>query len=249
MVSEARSAMQFCVQSLMPADSVSQPLAKRLSLLSELFTVLEQTGAEEVVQEALSEAARHAGIGIREVHMAYERDRISRKTARPSAQLQAAAPKTASTPKTGSQLSSPEEDLCRILITDEQLVLDASKVLPLEWVMTDIPSGTLLSALLNEAIHGEFDSIRGALGRLDDACQHTAAQIAAEPSVEKVDEEEQRRIVNGVLKSFHSRHIQSRLRSIDARIAVLPPTEIDALNLLLREKIDIRKTLIKPPAI
>jgi hypothetical protein len=128
-------------------------------------------------------------------------------------------------------------------------MLDASKVLPLEWVMTDIPSGTLLSALLNEAIHGEFDSIRGALGRLDDACQHTAAQIAAEPSVEKVDEEEQRRIVNGVLKSFHSRHIQSRLRSIDARIAVLPPTEIDALNLLLREKIDIRKTLINPPAI
>lgn len=249
MVSEARSAMQFCVQSLMPADSVSQPLAKRLSLLSELFTVLEQTGAEEVVQEALSEAARHAGIGIREVHMAYERDRISRKASRPSAQLQAAAPKTAPTPKTGSQLSSPEEDLCRILITDEQLMLDASKVLPLEWVMTDIPSGTLLSALLNEAIHGEFDSIRGALGRLDDACQHTAAQIAAEPSVEKVDEEEQRRIVNGVLKSFHSRHIQSRLRSIDARIAVLPPTEIDALNLLLREKIDIRKTLINPPAI
>ncbi|MFZ9200936.1 MAG: DNA primase [Opitutales bacterium] len=247
MVRGARSAMQFCVQSLMPPDSAGQPLARRLALLSELFAVLEQCGAEEIVQEALTEAARHAGIGIREVHLAYERDRSTRKAARPSAQLQAAAPNLVPPPKSAGQLSSPEEELCRALLADERLVLMVAQLIPLEWVATDVAAGQLLAALLNEAVHGEFDSIRGALGRLDDACQATAAALSAEPFGVEVDESEKLRSINGVLRSFHARHIQASLRAIDARIASLPATDIEALNLLLREKIELRKLLNQPP--
>ena len=83
----ARSAMQFCVQSLVPEGSASLPLARRLTLLEALFPIVEQAGAEEIVREALNEAARHAGIGIREMHMAYERHRAQTLAQRPAAQL------------------------------------------------------------------------------------------------------------------------------------------------------------------
>ena len=134
-----------------------------------------------------------------------------------------------------------------MLLADERLVPMVSQLIPLDWVATDTPAGMLLAALLNEAVHGEFDTIRGALGRLDAACQATAAALNAEPLGAEVDESDKLRSINGVLRSFHARHIQARLRAIDARIAGLPATEIEALNLLLREKIELRKLLNQPP--
>ena len=54
LVAGARSAMQFCVQSLVPEGSVNLPLTSRLSLLEAIFPIVEQAGAEEIVREALN---------------------------------------------------------------------------------------------------------------------------------------------------------------------------------------------------
>ena len=250
MAASAESAMRFCVRTLIPPDAAGQPLAARLSHLGELFQLLEQAGAEEVVQEALTEAARHAGIGIREVHLAYERDRAARRAQRPAAQLQAVAPGLSEGPEdTSRRLSSPEDDLCRQLMAAEAYIYPISQVLPLEWVEVESASGKLLSALLNEALHGEFDNLRAALGRLDADCQAIAARIAAEPSESAADETERRTIMNTVLRSFHDRHIQARLRALDARISSHPPGDAEGLLLLQRDKITLRRARAQPPTL
>ena len=249
MAEAAESAMRFCVRSLVPPDAAAQPLAARLSRLGELFQVLEQAGAEEVVQEALTEAARHAGIGIREVHLAYERDRAARRAQRPSVQLQAVAPGLGGPASENgpTPLSSPEGDLCRQLLADDQFVLPISQVLPLEWVETATPVGRLLSALLSEAMHGEYDTLRGALGRLEPELQATAASLAGEPSEAGLDQEGRRAVLNAVLRAFHARHIQTRLRTLDARIAAHPSDDTEGLLLLQRDKIALRQALPRPP--
>jgi DNA primase len=249
LVAAAQSSMQFCVRSLIPPEAAGQPLASRLGRLGELFVVLEQCGAEEIVQEALTEAARIAGIGIREVHLAYERDRANRKSQRPAAQLQALAPGIAPPDISRQPLSTPETDLCRILLSHEASVHSLSQVLPLEWVDTENPSGRLLAALLNEAIHGEFDNLRSVLGRLDADSQQTAAQVSAEPLGAQVDETEVHRMLTAALKSFHSRQIVSLMRTIDARIASHPPGDTEGLSLLQREKIALRRSLQNPPTL
>ena len=249
LVAAAQSSMQFCVRSLIPPEAAGQPLAARLSRLGELFQVLDQCGAEEIAQEALTEAARIAGIGIREVHLAYERDRSNRKAQRPAAQLQDAAPGLASPDTSRQPLSTPETDLCRILLSREGCVIEISQLLPLEWVETESPSGKLLAALLNEGLHGEFDNLKSVLGRLDPDSQHTAAQVSGEPLGEQVDESEVRRMLNAALRSFHSRHILSRIRTLDARIASLPAGDLDSLALLQREKIGLRRALQTPPSL
>lgn len=248
MATQAESSMRFCVRSLIPPDAAGQPLAVRLSRLSELFQVLEQAGAEEVVQEALTEAARYAGIGIREVHLAYERDRVTRRAQRPAAQLQALAPGL----QTGSEtrptpLSSPEGDLCRQLLADDRFVVPISQVLPLEWVEDTTPVGRLLLALLNEALQGEFDSLRGALGRLEPELQAAAGALTAEPSDSESDQVDRQGLVNAVLRSFHSRHILFRLRNLDARLATHPIDDPEGLLLLQRDKITLRQALQRPP--
>lgn len=249
LVAAARSSMQFCVRSLIPPEAAGQPLAARLSRLGELFQVLDQCGAEEIAQEALTEAARIAGIGIREVHLAYERDRSSRRAQRPAAQLQAMAPGLAPADAARQPLSTPETDLCRILLSREGCILDISQVLPLEWVETETPVGKLLGALLSEALHGEFDNLRSALGRLDSDSQATAARMSGEPLGEQVDETEVRRMLNAALRSFHSRHILSRIRTLDARIASHPPGDLEGLGQLQREKIELRRALQSPPSL
>jgi hypothetical protein len=146
-------------------------------------------------------------------------------------------------------LSTPETDLCRLLLSREGSVLEISQVLPLEWVETTSPSGKLLAALLNEALHGEFDNLRAVLGRLDADSQATAAQVSGEPLGEQVDESEVRRMLESALRSFHSRHIQSRIRALDARIASHPPGDLDGLSALQREKIQLRRALQSPPSL
>jgi DNA primase len=249
LVAAAQSSMQFCVRSLIPPEAAGQPLAARLSRLGELFQVLDQCGAEEIAQEALTEAARIAGIGIREVHLAYERDRASRKAQRPAAQLQAVAPGLAEADSGRHRLSTPENDLCRILLEHETHLPSIAQVLPLEWVELETPAGKLLAALLNEAIHGEFDNLRSVLGRLDAESQTAAAKLSGEPLAASVDESEVVRMLNAALRSFHQRQIQSRIRTLDARIASLPPGNLEALDRLQREKIELRKALQSPPSL
>lgn len=250
MAARAESAMRFCVRSLIPSDAAGQPLAVRLSRLSELFQVLEQAGAEEVVQEALTEAARYAGIGIREVHLAYERDRVTRRAQRPAAQLQALAPGLdAGAVTSPTPLSSPEGDLCRQLLADDTYILKISQVLPLEWVESTSPIGRLLLALLSEAQQGEFDSLKAALGRLEPELQAAAGALAAEPSDSESDQIDRRALVNAVLRSFHSRHILTRLRTLDARLANHPIDDPEGLLLLQREKITLRQALQRPPTL
>lgn len=247
LVAGATSSMQFCVRSLIPPEAAGQPLAARLSRLGELFQVLEQCGADEIAQEALSEAARIAGIGIREVHLAYERDRAARRAQRPAAQLQSVAPGLAPGDATRQPLSTAETDLCRILLSHEEWVMPISQIIPLEWVETSNPSGRLLAGLLNEAVHGEFDGLRAALGRLDEESQQAAAQVSGEPLGAQVDETELRRMLNAVLRSFHSRQVLAKVRTLDARIAAHPPADAAGLGALQREKIDLRRSLQSPP--
>ena len=87
---------------------------------------VEQAGAEEIVREALNEAARHAGIGIREMHMAYERHLAAAAAQRPAAQLGRAEP-TEVAPVKGGGLTTPEEDLILLLLRHESFFLPTCK--------------------------------------------------------------------------------------------------------------------------
>ena len=113
------------------------------------------------------EAARHAGIGIREMHMAYERHLATVAAQRPAAQL--GGPETPAEPVVkGGGLTTPEEDLILFLLRHDSYFVPLAQSLPLEWIDLSGRGGQLLMALLNEAVHGHFSGVREALNALDD---------------------------------------------------------------------------------
>ncbi len=245
----ARSAMQFCVQSLVPEGSASLPLARRLTLLEALFPIVEQAGAEEIVREALNEAARHAGIGIREMHMAYERHRAQTMAQRPAAQL-AGADQTSEQPVVkGGGLTTPEEDLILFLLRHDTYFIPIGHSLPLEWIDQSGRGGLLLMTLLNEAANGHFNGLREALNALDDDLRTEAARLSAEGFSGSEEEKEILPRANTILKAFHFRHVQALMRSLDSRIASTPVDDVTRLNVLQSEKIALRKSHALPPVL
>jgi len=241
--------MQFCVQSLIPEGSVNLPLTSRLSLLETLFPIVEQAGAEEIVREALNEAARHAGIGIREMHMAYERHRAQSQAQRPAAQL--GGPVDANPPPVvkGGGLTTPEEDLILFLLRHEAYFVPVAQSLPLEWIDASGRGGQLLMALLNEAAHGHFNGLREAVSALDDDLRTEAARLSAESYAGRDDEKDILPRANTILKSFHARHVQAQVRRLDSRIAATPRDDVAALNALQAEKIALRRSHATPPTL
>ena len=245
----ARSAMQFCVQSLVPEGSAALPLARRLTLLEAIFPIVEQAGAEEIVREALNEAARHAGIGIREMHMAYERHRANSQAQRPAMQLTGADPATPPVVVKGGGLTTPEEDLMLLLLRHDSFFIPIAQSLPLEWIDQGGPCGPLLMSLLNEAANGHFNGIREALNSLDDELRTEAARISAETYGGGDDPKELLPRANTILKSFHQRHVLRLVRNLDSRIASTPPDDVAQLNALQSEKIALRKSHALPPTL
>ncbi|MBJ7494249.1 MAG: DNA primase [Opitutales bacterium] len=244
----ARTAMRFCVQSIIPEGSTTSPLAQRLSLLESIFPIVEQAGAEEIVREALNEAARHAGIGIREMHMAYERHLANSASRRPAAQLATAEPVEVPVVK-GGGLTTPEEDLIHVLLRHEQYFIPVSEALPLEWIDVSYRGGSLLLALLNEAVNGHFKGIREAVNVLDPELQSEAAKLTSHQTQDQDQEGELKSRINSILKAFHQRRIQFQNRQIDAQIASTASTEVEKLNSLLAEKIKLRKESQTPPSL
>jgi DNA primase len=243
----ARSAMQFCVQSLVPEGSASLPLARRLTLLEALFPIVEQAGAEEIVREALNEAARHAGIGIREMHMAYERHRAQTLAQRPAAQLSGGEQSPAQPVVKGGGLTTPEEDLILFLLRHDSFFVTMAQSLPLEWIDQSGRGGSLLMMLLNEAANGHFNGLREALNALDDDLRTEVARLSAEGFSGSEEEKEILPRANTILKAFHSRHVQALTRSLDSRIASTPVDDVARLNALQSEKIALRKSHALPP--
>ena len=249
LVAGARSAMQFCVQSLVPEGSVNLPLTSRLSLLETIFPIVEQAGAEEIVREALNEAARHAGIGIREMHMAYERHRAQSQAQRPAAQLSGPNDLPPAPVVKGGGLTTSEEDLILFLLRHDSYFVPIAQSLPLEWIDQSGRGGQLLMALLNEAAHGHFAGLREAISALDDEMRTEAARLSAESYAGKDDEKDILPRANSILKSFHGRHVQTLMRSLDARIASTSRDDIATLNQLQSEKIALRKSHATPPSL
>ncbi len=248
LLQSCRSAMQFCVQSIIPAGASAMPLAKRLSLLEELFPIVEQAGAEEVVREALNEAARFAGIGIREMHMAYERHLATVAAKRPASQLTRPTPSDTPVVK-GGGLTTLEDDLLLLLFKHDAYFVPVSQTLPLEWITRSSRSGALLIALLNEAQHGHFASLREVIPTLDDDLQLECARLSALPSSTTDNPLETLASLNHILKSFHLRNIQTQIRRIDASIAACASGEIETINRLQSEKIALRKNQSTPPSL
>jgi hypothetical protein len=248
LVATARSAMQFCVQSIIPEGSSNMPLAQRLALLETLFPIVEQAGAEEIVREALNEAARHAGIGIREMHMAYERHLATVAAQRPAAQLGRAEPVEVP-PVKGGGLTTPEEDLILLLLRHESFFLPIAQALPLEWIEQTGRGGSLLMALLNEAVHGHFQGVRDAINALDDDLRDEAARLSSVPQVDSDKHEELLIRANSILKAFHQRQLQGQTRRLDSMIASTPREDIAALNALQAQKIALRKAHTTPPSL
>ena len=248
LVLTARSAMQFCVQSIIPEGTSNMPLAQRLALLETLFPIVEQAGAEEIVREALNEAARHAGIGIREMHMAYERHLATVAAQRPAAQLGRAEPIEVP-PVKGGGLTTPEEDLILLLLRHESFFLPIAQALPLEWIEQAGRGGSLLMALLNEAVHGHFHGVREAINALDDDLRVEAARLSSVPQVDTDKHEELLLRANSILKAFHQRQLQGQTRRLDSLIASTPREDVAALNALQAQKIALRKAHTTPPAL
>jgi DNA primase len=248
LVLTARSAMQFCVQSIIPEGTSNMPLAQRLALLETLFPIVEQAGAEEIVREALNEAARHAGIGIREMHMAYERHLATVAAQRPAAQLGRAEPVEVP-PVKGGGLTTPEEDLILLLLRHESFFLPIAQALPLEWIEQAGRGGSLLMALLNEAVHGHFHGVREAINALDDDLRVEAARLSSVPQVDTDKHEELLLRANSILKAFHQRQLQGQTRRLDSLIASTPREDVAALNALQAQKIALRKAHTTPPTL
>lgn len=224
------------------------PLAKRLSLLEDLFPIVEQVGAEEVVREALNEAARFAGIGIREMHMAYERHLATVAARRPASQL--ARPTTPESPVVkGGGLTTLEDDLLLLLFKHDAYFVPVSQTLPLEWIDRSTRSGILLVTLLNEALHGHFTSLREVISTLDEDLQLECARLSALSSSTTDNPLETLASLNLILKSFHLRNIQTQIRRIDASIAACASGEIETINRLQAEKIALRKNQSTPPSL
>ena len=245
----SRSAMQFCVQSLIPPGSVSLPLASRLSLLEDLFPIVAESGAEEVVSEALNEAARHAGIGIREMHLAYERFRVAKAAQRPADQLRTDAEPPASDVVKGGGLTTPEEELTLLILRHEAYFSPVAQCLPLEWIDPEARGGRLLMALLNEAVNGQTEELKAALASLDDAMRTEAARAAASGFTDHARPDDVLASANAILKAFHQRHVQARQRTIAARIAALRSDDVEGLRALQTEKIALRKAGATPPVL
>jgi len=244
----ARSAMQFCVQSLIPEGSTALPLARRLALLEDLFPIVQQAGAEEIVREALNEAARYAGLGIREIHMAYERHRLTVAAQKPAAQL-GSTPSPATPAVKGGGLTTPEEELILFLLRHDVFFVPVAQALPLEWIDTSSRGGTLLMALLNEAAHGHFQGIREAINALDDDLRTEAARLSAETFLGLEKDSDLLPHVNGILRAFHQRQTQMQVRRLDALIAATPSAEVERLTQLQAEKMALRKNNAQPPAL
>lgn len=249
LVAGARSAMQFCVQSLVPAGAVNLPLTSRLNLLETLFPIVEQAGAEEIVREALNEAARHAGIGIREMHMAYERHRAQTRAQRPAAQLGTPEEPAPAPVVKGGGLTTPEEDLITFLLRYDSYFVPIAQTLPLAWIDPSGRAAVLLMALLNEAAHGHFTGVRDALNALDDELRTEAARLSAESYAGFDEAKDILPRANTILKSFHARHVQTQMRRLDGRIAATPRDDVAALNALQAEKIALRKSHATPPVL
>ncbi len=245
----AQSAMQFCVQSLVPEGSASLPLARRLTLLEAIFPIVEQAGAEEIVREALNEAARHAGIGIREMHMAYERHRAHSAANRPAAQLSRTENPTEPLVVKGGGLTTTEEDLILFLLRHDSFFVPVAQTLPLEWIDQAGRGGILLMALLNEAAHGHFTGIREAINGLDDDLRTEAARLSAQTFAGKDEDKDLYPRINLILKAFHARNLQAIVRGLDARIAATAPSDVASLNRLQAEKIALRKSHFQSPSL
>jgi len=248
LVATARSAMQFCVQSIIPEGASNMPLAQRLALLETLFPIVEQAGAEEIVREALNEAARHAGIGIREMHMAYERHLATVAAQRPAAQLGRAEPSEVP-PVKGGGLTTSEEDLILLLLRHESFFLPIAQALPLEWIEQAGRGGSLLMALLNEAVHGHFQGVREAINALDDDLRDEAARLSSVPQMDTDKHEELLIRANSILKAFHQRQLQVQTRRLDSMIASTPREDVATLNTLQGQKIALRKAHTTPPSL
>jgi len=243
----SRSAMHFCVQSLIPSGAAALPLARRLSLLEELFPIVAESGAEEIVSEALNEAARLAGIGIREMHLAYERFRAAKAAQRPAEQLKPAVEPSSGMDVKGGGLTTPEEELTLFILRHEAYYQPVSEALPLEWIDPEARGGRILMALLNECVNAQATELRDAMATLDGDLQTEAARMAASGIVDAGRADDILAAANSILRAFHQRHIQSRLDLIAARIAALGAEDIEGLRALQAEKIALRRLGLTPP--
>ena len=110
-------------------------------------------------------------------------------------------------------------------------------------------------ALLNEAAHGHFNGLREAINALDDDLRGEAARLSATGLSDQAghdpatQQQEALMQANLILKAFHQRHIQARMRILDARIAATPADDVEQVNALQREKISLRKANATPPTL
>ncbi|MEN9653858.1 MAG: hypothetical protein RL303_1578, partial [Verrucomicrobiota bacterium] len=149
----------------------------------------------------------------------------------------------------GGGLTTPEEDLILFLLRHDAYFVPIAQSLPLEWIDQSGRGGQLLMALLNEAAHGHFAGLREAVNALDDELRTEAARLSAESYAGRDDEKDILPRANTILKSFHGRHVQALMRSLDARIASTPRDDVAALNRLQSEKIALRKSHATPPTL
>jgi plasmid stabilization system protein ParE len=146
-------------------------------------------------------------------------------------------------------LTTSEEDLILFLLRHDSYFVPIAQSLPLEWIDQSGRGGQLLMALLNEAAHGHFAGLREAISTLDDELRTEAARLSAETYAGRDDEKDILPRANSIMKSFHSRHVQALMRSLDSRIASTSRDDIATLNQLQSEKIALRKSHATPPTL
>jgi hypothetical protein len=146
-------------------------------------------------------------------------------------------------------LTTPEEDLIRVLLRHDRYFIPVSENLPLEWIDTNSRASTLLLALLNEAAHGHFKGIRDAINALDDDLRQESARLDALVNYDNDQDPEIRIRINHILKAFHQRQLQTQNRKLDSLIASTPSSEVTTINSLLAKKIELRKNNTVPPSL
>ena len=146
-------------------------------------------------------------------------------------------------------MTTPEEDLILLLLRHDAYFIPIAQSLPLEWIDQSGRGGQLLMTLLNEAVNGHFSGLREAINALDDDLRSEAARLSAESYAGLDQEKDLHPRANTLLKAFHSRHVQTQMRSLDSRIASTPPEDVVRLNALQSEKIALRKSHALAPTV
>jgi hypothetical protein len=247
------------VRSLLP-DGRTPDAQEKVRALRQLFESIEKSDSAILETSLLEETARALRVDLGAARAEYQRFKARRRGL--SRQPEADEPRGTNGPSHGPdgapaarqptenpsgkrQLTDAETDILWLVLRDDELADQIAQIIDLEWLNRETIPGRVLGRVLAAVLEGfgtgsevmrdilETDEEWNLVGDLQ--LREFVVEIPAFKATE-------------ALRRLFRRHIESRLRSIDQKIANLAG-DFSAMRQLQEEKIQLRKQLRHPPAL